>query len=94
MGTAILKGLLTTTSTQQDGDNNDNKHHHPSVGYTAWVRSRTSLQRLRRELASVGCEDDQSGKQQQRQQEEQKGFVNCVCGEEEEGVRINIVTIT
>lgn len=84
MGTAILRGLLATTSTQQDGDDEDNRHHRPSVRYTAWVRSRTSLQRLRRELASVGYEDDQSGKQQE-QQEEQKGMVNCVCGEEEDG---------
>ena len=45
MGTAIVKGLLTKS--KQD--------HEPSVKYTAWVRSRTSLERLHHALG-----DDQN----------------------------------
>lgn len=41
MGTAILKGLLNKT--RREGDN-------PSVKYTAWVRSPTSLERLHNSL--------------------------------------------
>ena len=46
MGTAILKGLLNTTATR--GDSN------PSITYTAWVRSQTSLERLQRALGEDG----------------------------------------
>ena len=42
MGTAILKGLLTSPS----------RDDNPSIQYTAWVRSPSSLQRLRNELGN------------------------------------------
>ena len=49
MGTAILKGL--STKTRQDGN--------PSMKYTAWVRSRTSLERLHhalgQDLKQINC---------------------------------------
>ena len=67
MGTAILKGLLTKTTDdrqQQQGNNNNNE---PSVSYTAWVRSRTSLERLHRALGEGEGED-------------QRERVRCVSG--------------
>lgn len=49
MGTAILKGL--STKTRQGGD--------PSVKYTAWFRSQTSLERLHHalgeDLKQISC---------------------------------------
>ena len=50
---AILNGLLTKTKTTgQSGGGDDNDP--PSIKYTAWVRSETSLERLQRALGEEG----------------------------------------
>ena len=43
MGTSILRGLLSKPKENSD----------PSLSYTAWVRSQTSLQRLRHDLGDL-----------------------------------------